>query len=150
MEVMHAKACRAHIRSIPLFLIIFFPVLFCGCGGGSHYSDFSLQFALGQEAYVQIPPGQSATVRLIIGFIERSPGDIHVSFSVPPTGVTIMPTSLTFTVTGAQQSVQLTAAPDAPNTSVAVPLTITGVAGSITHSITLDILVAPEQSEAVF
>jgi hypothetical protein len=122
-----------------------FPVLFVGCGGGSHYSDFSLQFGLGQLNTIQIPPGKNATVILTIGFIEGTPGDIHVSFGTPPAGVTIMPNSINFTETGQQVSVQLTAVSNAPLTSAPVPLTITGVAGSITHSITLYILVAPEQ-----
>jgi hypothetical protein len=60
-------------------------------------------------------------------------------------GVTIMPNSINFTETGQQVSVQLTAVSNAPLTSAPVPLTITGVAGSITHSITLYILVAPER-----
>jgi hypothetical protein len=124
--------------------MIIFPVLFGGCGS-SHYSDFSLQFGLGQPTNVQIPPGKSVTVRLIIEFIEGSPGDIRVSFGAPPTGVSVMPNSVTFTTTGQQVPVQFTAAPNAPNTSAPVPLVITGVAGSITHSITLNIAVAPEQ-----
>jgi hypothetical protein len=96
MEVMYEKACWARIRSVQLFLMIIFPVLFSGCGGG-HYSDFSLQFDLGQPAYVQIPPGKSVTVRLAIGFIEGSPGDIRVSWGVPPVGVSATPNSVTFT-----------------------------------------------------
>jgi hypothetical protein len=141
---MYAEARRSRIRSIPLFLMVIFPVLFGGCGS-SHYSDFSLQFGLGQPTYVQIPPGKSVTVRLIIEFIEGSPGDIRVSFGAPPAGVSVMPNSVTFPTTGQQVPVQLTAAPNAPNTSAPVPLTIIGVAGSITHSITLNIAVAPEQ-----
>jgi hypothetical protein len=121
-----------------------FPVILGGCGGGGHFSDFSLQFGLGQSSYIQIPPGKSATVRLAIGFIEGSPGDIRVSWGVPPVGVSATPNSVTFTTTG-QQSVQFAAAPNAPNTSTPLPLTITGVAGSITHSITLNIAVAPEK-----
>jgi hypothetical protein len=123
--------------------MIIFPVIFGGCGGG-HYSDFSLQFGLSQPAYIQIPPGKSVTVTLAIGFIEGSPGAIRVSWGVPPVGVSATPNSVTFTSTG-QQSVQFAAAPNAPNTSTPLPLTISGVAGSITHSITLDIAVAPEQ-----
>jgi hypothetical protein len=144
--VQHAKACRGRIRSVQLFLIIIFPVLFGGCGGG-HYSDFSLQFGLGQPTYVQIPPGKSVTVRLAIGFIEGSPGDIRVSWGVPPIGVSVTPSSVTFTTTG-EQSVQFAAAHNAPNTSAPMPLTISGIAGSITHSITLYIAVAPEQKQA--
>jgi hypothetical protein len=141
---MYAKTCRARIRSIPLFLILIFPVLFGGCGSGQH-SDFSLQFGLGQPSFVSIPPGKSATVRLIIGFTEGSPGDIRVSFGAPPAGVSVTPNSIILKTAGEQMPVQFTAALDAPSTSAPVPLTITGVAGSITHSITLDMAVAPEQ-----
>ena len=126
MEVKYAKAYRARIRAVQLFVIIIFPIMVGGCGGG-HYSDFSLQFGLGQPTYVQIPPGKSATVRLAIGFIEGSPGDIRVSWGVPPVGVSVTPNSVTFTTTG-QQSVQFAAAPNAPNTSTPLPLTISGVA----------------------
>jgi hypothetical protein len=143
MGVKYAKPCRARIRSVQLLLIIIFPVLFVGCGGG-HYSDFGLQFGLGQPTSVQIPPGKSVTVRVAIGFIEGSPGDIRVSLGVPPAGVNVTPNSITFTTTG-QQSVQFAAAQNAPNTSALLPLTISGVAGSITHSITLYIAVAPQQ-----
>ena len=143
MEVKYAKAHRGRIRSVRLFLIIIFPVIFGGCGGG-HYSDFSLLFGLGQPGSVQIPPGKNVTVRLAIGFIEGSPGDIRVSWGALPAGVSATPNSVTFTTTG-QQSVQFTAAPNAPKTSTPLPLTISGVAGSITHSITLYIAVAPEQ-----
>jgi hypothetical protein len=124
--------------------MIIFPVIFSGCGGGGNYSDFSLQFGLGQSSYIQIPPGKSVTVVLAIGFIERNPGDIRVSWGALPVGVSATPNSVSFTATG-QQSVQFAAAPNAPNTSTPLPLTITGVAGSITHSITLDIAVAPEK-----
>ncbi len=143
MEVKYAKAHRGRIRSVRLFFIIIFPVIFGGCGGG-HYSDFSLLFGLGQPGSVQIPPGKNVTVRLAIGFIEGSPGDIRVSWGTLPAGVSATPNSVTFTTTG-QQSVQFTAAPNAPKTSTPLPLTISGVAGSITHSITLYIAVAPEQ-----
>jgi hypothetical protein len=143
MEVKYARAHRGRIRSVRLFLIIIFPVIFGGCGGG-HFSDFSLLFGLGQPGSVQIPPGKNVTVRLAIGFIERSPGDIRVSWGALPVGVSATPASLTFTATG-QQSVQFAAAPNAPKTSTPLPLTISGVAGSITHSITLYISVAPEQ-----
>jgi hypothetical protein len=141
--VKYARAYRARIRSVRLFFIVIFPVILSGCGGG-HYSDFSLQFGLGQPGSVQIPPGKNVTVRVAIGFIEGSPGDIRVSWGAPPVGVSTTPNSVTFTTTG-QQSVQFTAAPNAPKTSTPLPLTITGVAGSITHSITLYIAVAPEQ-----
>jgi|SRR5271154_739390 len=143
MEVKYLRAYRARIRSIRLFLLIIFPVIFGGCGG-SQYSDFSLQFGLGQNSTVQIPPGKNVTVRLAIGFIERNPGEIRVSWGAPPAGVSATPNSVTFTTVG-EQSVQFTAASNAPNTSTPRPLTITGVAGSITHSITLYIIVAPEQ-----
>jgi hypothetical protein len=123
--------------------MIIFPLLLGGCGGGQGYSDFSLQFGLGQAAFIQIPPGKSATVRLAIGFIERNPGNIHVSWGALPVGVSATPTSVTFTTTG-QQSVQFAATPNAPDTSNPLPLTVTGVAGSITHSITLNIAVGPE------
>jgi hypothetical protein len=145
MEVMYAKARRARIRSIPFFLILIFPVLFGGCGSGQHFSDFSLQFDLGQPSIISIPPGKSVTVRLTIGFTQGSPGEIRVSFGVPPAGVSLTPNSITFKTAGEEVPVQFTAALDAPNTSAPVPLTITGVAGSITHSITLYIAVAPEQ-----
>jgi hypothetical protein len=141
--VKYAKAYRVRIRYVQLFLILTFPVLFGGCGGG-HYSDFSLQFGLGQPTTVQIPPGQSVTVRIAIGFIEGSPGNIRVSWGVPPVGVSVTPDSVTFTTPG-QQSVQFAATPNAPHTSAPLPLTISGVAGSITHSITLYVAVAPEQ-----
>ena len=106
--------------------------------------DFSLQFGLGQQSSIQIPPGKSATVTLAIGFIERNPGEIHVSWGSLPVGVSATPNSVTFTATG-QQPVQFAAAPNAPDTSTPLPVTITGVAGSITYSITLYIAVAPEQ-----
>jgi len=80
---------------------------------------------------------------LAIGFIERNPGVIHVSWGGLPVGVSTTPTSVSFTATG-QQSVQFAAAPNAPDTSTPLPVTITGVAGSITHSITLYIAVRPE------
>ena len=140
----YAIACRAGMRFVGLFLMIIFPLILSGCGGGQGYSDFSLQFGLGQENTVQIPPGKSVTVRLAIGLIERNPGEIRVSWGAPPAGVSATPNSVTFTTVG-EQSVQFTAASNAPNTSTPRPLTITGVAGSITHSITLYIIVAPEQ-----
>ena len=143
MEVKYAAAHRGRIRFVRLFLIIIFPAIFGGCGGG-HYSDFSLLFGLGQPGSVQIPPGKGVTVRLALGFIEGSPGDIRVSWGALPVGVSATPASLTFTATG-QQSVQFAAAPNAPKTSTPLPLTISGVAGRITHSITLYIAVAPEQ-----
>jgi hypothetical protein len=127
--------------------MIIFPLILGGCGSGHPYSDFSLQFGLGQEASIQIPPGKSVTVTLAIGFIERNPGDIHVSWGGLPAGVSATPTSVTFTATG-QQSVQFAAAPNAPDTSNPLPLTITGVAGSITHSITLYITVGPDDAAA--
>lgn len=139
----YAKAYRAR-RFFRLFLMIIFPVIFAGCGGGGHYSDFSLQFGLGQPSLIQISPGKSATVVLAIGFIEGSPGDIRVSWGALPVGVSATPNSVSFTATG-QKSVQFTAAPNAPNTTTPLPLTIIGVAGSITHSITLDIAVTPEK-----
>jgi hypothetical protein len=143
MEVKYAAAHRGRIRFVRLFLIIIFPAIFGGCGGG-HYSDFSLLFGLGQPGSVQIPPGKGVTVRLALGFIEGSPGDIRVSWGALPAGVSATPNSVIFTTTG-QQSVQFTAAPNAPKTSAPLPLTISGVAGRITHSITLYIAVAPEQ-----
>jgi hypothetical protein len=57
-------------------------------------------------------------------------------------GVKHAPSSVTFTTTG-EQSVQFAAAHKAPNTSAPLPLTISAVAGSITHSITLYIAIAP-------
>lgn len=102
-------------------------------------------FGLSQPSFVSIPPAKSATVRLIIGFTEGSPGDIRVSFGAPPAGVSVTPNSIILKTAGEQMPVQFTAALDAPSTSAPVPLTITGVAGSITHSITLDMAVAPEQ-----
>ena len=146
MEVKYARAHRGRIRSVRLFLIIIFPVIFGGCGGG-HFSDFSLLFGLGQQSSIQIPPGKIATVTLAIGFIERNPGVIHVSWGGLPVGVSTTPTSVSFTATG-QQSVQFAAAPNAPDTAKPLPLTITGVAGSITHSITLYIAVGTAQEEA--
>jgi hypothetical protein len=143
MGVKYAKSCRARIRSVQFLLIIILPVLFAGCGSG-HYSDFGFQFGLGQPTTVQIPPGKSVTVRVAIGFIEGNPGDVRVSLGVPPVGVSATPNSITFTTTG-QQSVQFAAAQNAPNTSAPLPLTISGVVGSITHPITLYIIVAPEQ-----
>jgi hypothetical protein len=144
VELKYAIAYRARLRFVGLFLMIIFPLILCGCGGGQGYSDFSLQFGLSQEAFIQIPPGKSVTVILAIGFIERNPGVIHVSWGSLPVGVSATPTSVTFTATG-QQSVQFAAAPNAPDTSTPLPLTITGVAGSITHSITLDIAVGTER-----
>jgi hypothetical protein len=130
--VKYAIAYRVRIRFLGPFLMIIFPLILGGCGGGHPYSDFSLQFGLGQQTSIQIPP------------IERNPGDIHVSWGGLPAGVSAAPNSVTFTATG-QQSVQFAAAPNAPDTSTPLPLTITGVAGSITHSITLYIAVGPEQ-----
>jgi hypothetical protein len=144
MEAIYARVGQGRVRSIPLFLILISPLLFGGCGSVQH-PDFSLQFALGQPSSVTIPPGKSVTVRLIIGFTEGSPGDIRVSFGAPPTGVNVTPNSITFTKAGEQMPAQFSAAPNAPNSSAPVPLTITGVAGSITHSITLDIAVASGQ-----
>jgi hypothetical protein len=125
------------------FLLIICPLILGGCGGGHPYSDFSLQLGLAQQPLIQIPPGKSVTVTLAIGFIERNPGAIHVSWEDLPPGVTTTPTSVTFTTTGSQ-NVQFAAAPNAPDTSTPLPLTITGVAGSITHSITLYVAVGPE------
>jgi hypothetical protein len=146
--VKYAIACRARMRLVGLCLMIIFPLILSGCGGGQGYSDFSLQFGLGQQSSIQIPPGKIATVTLAIGFIERNPGVIHVSWGGLPVGVSATPTSVTFTATG-QQSFQLAAAPNAPDTAKPLPLTITGVAGSITHSITLYIAVGTGQEEAL-
>jgi hypothetical protein len=146
--VKYAIACRARMRFVGLFLMIIFPLILSGCGGGQGYSDFSLQFGLGQQSSIQIPPGKIATVTLAIGFIERNPGVIHVSWGGLPVGVSATPTSVTFTATG-QQPVQFAAAPNAPDTANPLPLTITGVAGSITHSITLYVAVGTGQVEAL-
>jgi hypothetical protein len=136
------------MRFVGPFLMIIFPLILSGCGGGQGYSDFSLQFGLGQQSSIQIPPGKIATVTLAIGFIERNPGVIHVSWGGLPVGVSATPTSVTFTATG-QQPVQFAAAPNAPDTANPLPLTITGVAGSITHSITLYLAVGTGPEEAL-
>jgi hypothetical protein len=143
MEVKCAKTYRARIRSIGLTLMIIFPAIVGGCGGGQ-YSDFNLQFGQGQPTNVKIPPRKSVTVALAIVFIEGNPGDIRVSCGALPAGVSVTPSSVTFARTG-EQSVQFAAAPNAPTSSTPLALTISGVAGSITHSITLYISVAPKQ-----
>jgi hypothetical protein len=107
----------------------------CGCGSNG-YSDFGLGFGVSQSNYVQLAPGTTISVSVAIPFIERNPGPIRVSWGTLPSGVSAAPTSLTFTATG-NQSFRLSAAADSPTTPAFVPVTISGVAGSITHSETL-------------
>jgi hypothetical protein len=130
------------VRRIRLLLSIA-TVAACGCGSNG-YSDFGLELGLGQPSYVQVVPGKTVAVTVAINFIERNPGPIRVSWGTLPSGVSAAPSSLTFTAPG-QQSIQFAAASNAPTTQTPLPLTINGVAGSITHSTTLYLDVGPEK-----
>jgi hypothetical protein len=75
------------------YLLLLLPTALTGCGG-SGYSDFSIIFGLGQESQVNIPPGKSTTLLLAIGFVERDPGNITITFQDLPYGVTASPNEI--------------------------------------------------------
>ena len=131
-------------RYLQLLLMLILPIFLVGCGGQD--SDFGIAFGLGQTSNVNVPPGKTVSLVLAINFVDGNPGDITILFQGLPYGVVAAPN--TFTTTAVARTLpafQLNAGPGAPQTGAATSALIVAKAGSIVHTLTLNVTTNPEQ-----
>lgn len=124
--------------AVPVLLLW---VLLTGCGGGGSSSngggggsvqDFSISV---QPALVALTPGSSGTLTLSVSGTAPS---VSVTISGVPAGVVASPAQFSVN-SGGQQAITFTAAATAPIASVNV--TVSGRAGSVSHSTKAALLV---------